>query len=586
MSEFEVAIKIAGKLDKSLQTSVSSAQKMLGSLGKGGLSSSLTGIGNAMESTGKALTTGVTMPVIALGATSVKEFGSVDKSMKLVQATMGSTDAQAKQLESTMKKAAANSVFGMQDAADATLNFARQGFNAKQAGDMLTPALNLAAGTATDLSVVTGGLGNALKMFGKDNFRVYDSMEEGVKGYFEFIQKPRYKNLKGVTDAKKYLQLIKADGYATASNYVESAYRLITQHELTEYDVEGGTNMKINIIKQTGTHGLYSTGRGKDKYLVYHYTAGVTSKKGSARATASWFANPKAGGTADFIVDDEEIVQYNPDPEKYSCWAVGGSAYGNKGGKLHGVATNHNCISIEICSTNKTGRVTNPNDDNWYFTDAALANAAKLGQYLMEVYGIPASRVIRHYDVTGKLCPGIKGWNLENGSDDKKWQTFKAQLSAEAEDNTPAPAPVPAPSGATTVNYAYKVTVSDLNIRKGPGTNYDSAGYTGKGVFTIVAEKGGWGKLKSGAGWISLNSKYGHKVSSGSTAPAAAPSKLKWTVTISDLRIRKGPGTNYDWTGAYTGKGTFTIVEKKNGWGRLKSGAGWISLNTAYGHKA
>lgn len=243
----------------------------------------------------------------------------------------------------------------------------------------------------------------------KDNFRVYDSMEEGVKGYFEFIQKPRYKNLKGVTDAKKYLQLIKADGYATASNYIESTYQLITQYELTEYDVEGGANMKINIIKQTGTHGLYSTGRGKDKYLVYHYTAGVTSKKGSARATASWFANPKAGGTADFIVDDEEIVQYNPDPEKYSCWAVGGSAYGNKGGKLHGVATNHNCISIEICSTNKTGRVTNPNDDNWYFTDAALANAAKLGRYLMEVYGIPASRVIRHYDVTGKLCPGIKG---------------------------------------------------------------------------------------------------------------------------------------------------------------------------------
>lgn len=169
MSEYEVAIKIAGKLDKSLQASVNSAQKMLGSLGKGGLSSALTGIGNAMESTGKALTAGVTMPVIALGATSVKEFGSVDKSMKLVQATMGSTNEEAATLEATMKKAAANSVFGMQDAADATLNFARQGFNAAQAGAMLTPALNLAAGTATDLSVVTGGLGNALKMFGKDS---------------------------------------------------------------------------------------------------------------------------------------------------------------------------------------------------------------------------------------------------------------------------------------------------------------------------------------------------------------------------------------------------------------------------------
>lgn len=92
-----------------------------------------------------------------------------------------------------------------------------------------------------------------------------EQMEEGVKGYFEFIQKPRYKNLKGVTDPKKYLQLIKADGYATDSSYVESTYRLVTQYELTEYDAEGGINMKINIIKQTGTHGLYSTGRGKDK---------------------------------------------------------------------------------------------------------------------------------------------------------------------------------------------------------------------------------------------------------------------------------------------------------------------------------
>ncbi len=60
--------------------------------------------------------------------------------------------------------------------------------------------------------------------------------------------------------------------------------------------------------------------------------------------------------------------------------------------------------------------------------------------------------------------------------------------------------------------YRVNVTISDLNIRKGPGTNYDKTGkYTGKGVFTIVAESEGigstkgWGKLKSGAGWISLD---------------------------------------------------------------------------------
>ncbi|MDD3571248.1 MAG: glucosaminidase domain-containing protein, partial [Lachnospiraceae bacterium] len=46
-----------------------------------------------------------------------------------------------------------------------------------------------------------------------DNFRVYDSMEEGVKGYFEFIQLTRYQNLRGITSPKKYLETIKADGY-------------------------------------------------------------------------------------------------------------------------------------------------------------------------------------------------------------------------------------------------------------------------------------------------------------------------------------------------------------------------------------
>lgn len=56
-------------------------------------------------------------------------------------------------------------------------------------------------------------------------------------------------------------------------------------------------------------------------------------------------------------------------------------------------------------------------------------------------------------------------------------------------------------------------------------------------------------------------------------------------VSISDLRIRKGPGTDYDWTGEYTGKGVFTITEvlpgqgSDSGWGRLKSGAGFISLD-------
>lgn len=63
----------------------------------------------------------------------------------------------------------------MQDAADAALNFARQGFDAAQAADMIAPAMDLAAGTATDLSVVTGGVGNAMKIFSDQGLKANDA---------------------------------------------------------------------------------------------------------------------------------------------------------------------------------------------------------------------------------------------------------------------------------------------------------------------------------------------------------------------------------------------------------------------------
>lgn len=60
------------------------------------------------------------------------------------------------------------------------------------------------------------------------------------------------------------------------------------------------------------------------------------------------------------------------------------------------------------------------------------------------------------------------------------------------------------------VPYTVKVAITNLNIRKGPGTNYDKNGITGKGIFTIIAEADGqgatkWGKLKSNLGWIALD---------------------------------------------------------------------------------
>ena len=65
---------------------------------------------------------------------------------------------------------------------------------------------------------------------------------------------------------------------------------------------------------------------------------------------------------------------------------------------------------------------------------------------------------------------------------------------------------LPGASGsvATTDSFKVKVTITDLYIRKGPGTNYGKKGFIKPGVYTIVATQNGWGKLKSGAGWIYL----------------------------------------------------------------------------------
>lgn len=69
-----------------------------------------------------------------------------------------------------------------------------------------------------------------------DNFRVYGSMEDGVKGYFEFIQLDRYKNLKGIREPDLYLSTIKDDGYATSSTYKQSCMDIVESYGLRKYD--------------------------------------------------------------------------------------------------------------------------------------------------------------------------------------------------------------------------------------------------------------------------------------------------------------------------------------------------------------
>lgn len=149
----------------------------------------------------------------------------------------------------------------------------------------------------------------------------------------------------------------------------------------------------------------------KPEYIAIHYTAGATSRKGAAMVTRSVFLNRRA--SADFVVDDSDIILINPDIKNYYCWAVGDAknAYSG-GGRLYGKATNRNTVSIEICSNLVKGTPPAvPNHSGWYFTEQSLDNALRLVRYLMRKYGIPKECVVRHYDITGKPCPGVIGWN-------------------------------------------------------------------------------------------------------------------------------------------------------------------------------
>lgn len=132
------------------------------------------------------------------------------------------------------------------------------------------------------------------------------------------------------------------------------------------------------------------------------------------------------------------------------------------------------------------------------------------------------------------------------------------------------------------VPFRVEVIIDDLNYRSEPSMDGKVLGQTKKGIFTIVEISNGWGKLKSGIGWIWLgNAMYCRIKETVSDLPYVVK------VDIDDLNIRTGPGIGYAKTGEKTGRGKFTITEVKEGpgsdtgWGKLKSGAGWISLDYA-----
>jgi hypothetical protein len=182
-----------------------------------------------------------------------------------------------------------------------------------------------------------------------------------------------------------------------------------------------------------------------------------------------------------------------------------------------------------------------------------------------------------HRWFANKSCPG--DWMYQRMGDLAAKVTAKLGGATTTElEKTPD-----ATNNFPAVPFTVNVKIDDLNYRSQPSMDGVVKGQTGKGVFTIVEVNNGWGKLKSGAGWIWLGNSQYCTINDTVKTSTSTFSPYKVRVSIKDLNIRKGPGTNYASNG-FCPVGVYTIIKESDGagaskWGKLKSGAGWISLD-------
>ena len=122
-----------------------------------------------------------------------------------------------------------------------------------------------------------------------DYFRVFDNMEEGVKGYFELLQLPRYQNLKGITEPGRYLETIWADGYATSSVYVQKNMELIEQYQLMKYDENASGRSAQDVLNVMRSWIGYSEANRKFRQIIDLYNSYLPLARGYAvQYTDEW----------------------------------------------------------------------------------------------------------------------------------------------------------------------------------------------------------------------------------------------------------------------------------------------------------
>ena len=231
---------------------------------------------------------------------------------------------------------------------------------------------------------------------------------------------------------------------------------------------------KINKLISGYNHNAGSVSR--IKYIVIHYTGAL----GDAKANCNYFAGGNRNASAHYFVGYDGAIWQSVE-DKNVAWHCGAKSY------KHAECRNANSIGIEMCVRKKSTASMGATDKDWYFESATVEAAAELTRYLMEKYNVPASHVIRHYDVTGKICPNPYVYNTMAHT----WDEFKQLISGTAS------------AGGSQTEKLYRVRKSweDAKSQIGAYSSLDNAkkactdGYTvydwnGKAVYSKAAAGG------------------------------------------------------------------------------------------------
>lgn len=150
------------------------------------------------------------------------------------------------------------------------------------------------------------------------------------------------------------------------------------------------------------------------KYIVIHYVGAL----GGAEANCKYYAGQYIGASAHYFVGFSGEIWQSVEDEDIA-WHCGANSY------KHGECRNTNSIGIELCVRKNDTASQKATDKDWYFEDATVEAAVELTRCLMDKYGVPAENVIRHYDVTGKVCPNPYVYNCTQ----HVWDDFKKKIS-------------------------------------------------------------------------------------------------------------------------------------------------------------